>query len=33
MSMKEAHHLFKSEHENVSVGLSRFCDLKAHSKA
>ena len=27
-SLKEAYHLFKSEHENVPVGLSKFCDLR-----
>ena len=28
MSLKEAYHLFKSEHENMPVGLSKFCDLR-----
>ena len=28
MSLKEAYHLFKSEHVNVPVGLSIFCDLR-----
>ena len=28
MSLKEAYHLFKSEHENVPVGLSKFYDLR-----
>ena len=28
MSLKEAYHLFKSEHENVPVTLSEFCDLR-----
>ena len=28
MSLKEAYHLLKSEHENVPVGLSKFCDLR-----
>ena len=28
MSLKEAYHLFKSEHDNKPVGLSKFCDLR-----
>ena len=28
MSLKEAYHLFKSEHENLPVGISKFCDLR-----
>ena len=28
ISLKEAHHLLKSEHENGSVGFSKFCDLR-----
>ena len=28
MSLKRAYHLVKSEHENLSVGLSKFCDLR-----
>ena len=27
MSMKQAYHFFKSEHENVPVGLPKCCDL------
>ena len=28
MSLKKAYHFFKSEHENVPVGISNFCDLR-----
>ena len=28
MSLKEAYNLIKCEHENVPVGLSKFCDLR-----
>ena len=28
MLLKEAYHLFKSEHKNVPVGLSKFCNLR-----
>ena len=28
MLLKRAYHLVKSEHENLSVGLSKFCDLR-----
>ena len=28
ISLKEAYHLFKSEHDNKPVGLSKFCDLR-----
>ena len=31
MPLKEAYHLFKSEHENVPVGLSKFCDLRSQN--
>ena len=28
VSLKEAYCFFKSEHENVAIGLAKFCDLK-----